>query len=150
MFEDLQRSASTPLTVLDKGGAGDCLFHSIAAGLEYMLRENSLSRGHVQTYFDTTDFTYTPQSKHMVLKLRRMVATYTTSPTRGPEHILRFLMTCEVQQRAQVDWFDAWDPQALLRESGFECLLSVSVVVAAGHSEEPRGSKKGAQKHEQS
>ena len=86
-------------------------------------------------HFQAADFT---QGKpHIVSKLRNMVAQRVTRFS--PETLLEVVLNCRFQKVARI-WRDSWDPELVLRQTGFDFLLEASTVVYVSAMEYERNS----------
>ena len=112
---------------LEAGGGGDCLFHSVAAGLEAMLQSNTPAAQLVLRTFHVRDFT---QGKpHIVQRLRTIVAAGIRNL--GDEDQLENMVTY-INWRRSGYWHDSWDPENLLHRHGFSRLLHATTIEAVG------------------
>ena len=123
---------------LEAGAEGDCLFHSIAAGLEEMMQEETLqgspsSAQHVLHSFTAEDFG--KGKLHLVAKLRGLVAKGVADLP--PEDLLNLMITSVQYQLASARqhgnnrvWRDEWYPIDLLRDNGFGDLIHATSVAA--------------------
>jgi hypothetical protein len=126
---------------LEAGSGGDCLFHSIAAGLQGMLEGDQDSQLQVLQSFTVGDFHKGKQ--HLVAKLRGFVANGVAEMP--PEEFLNLLVTAVQCQQGSVGhlasdqvWPDRWDPSTVLRRSGFRELINATSVAAVGPNEDGR------------
>ena len=119
------------LHALEAGGGGDCLFHSIAAGLEHMLQLDPAAAQHVLQHFAMEDAC--KKKPFMVKKLRSFVAERTAQLP--PETLLNFIVRFADEERLGL-WHDHWpvQPGALLQQCGFGILDGAETVEAVGAS----------------
>ena len=67
------------------------------------------------------------------------MAAHTASDTDHPENALNFLISSFHSKRSQPEnWHDLWDPEAILRESGFGALLHAESVKGVGRNDDQR------------
>ena len=118
-------NAAWSLRALDAGGAGDCLFHSVAAGLELMVQSNPLAAQHIFARIPLEDFCKT--KAFLVKLLRRFVAE--SVDALPIEEILSHLISMSTCERLGA-WHDAWHPIAILRAAGLSFLLDAATVEA--------------------
>ena len=123
-----QRSTSPwKVVTLEAGAGGDCLFHSVAAGLEAMLQSNTPAAQLVLQTFQVHDFT---QGKpHIVQRLRNCVAAGIRNL--GDEDQLENMVTY-INWRRSGYWQDLWDPEDFLHRHGFSQLLHATTIEAVG------------------
>jgi hypothetical protein len=123
----LDKESPSPvlMTSLEAGGEGDCLFHSIAAGLEQMLQDTSHNSEAVQFVLKRIPLRDFALGKdHMVQCLRNHVAD-------RMRDLQDFeLLDTLVSYMWQDNWRDGWNPAELLRRCGFEALQHATTVLA--------------------
>ena len=114
---DKESPSPVLMTSLEAGGEGDCLFHSIAAGLEQMLQDTSHNSEAVQFVLNKIPLRDFAKGKdHMVQCLRNHVAD-------RMRDLQDFeLLDTLVSYMWQDNWRDGWNPAELLRRCGFEAL----------------------------
>ena len=127
-FLDASAGAYT-LTALEAGAGGDCLFHSVAAGIESLLHACPEARDDVLRAVPAAHFA---TGKAAIVRcLRRLVADRLAGLQ--PEDFLNFLVSCVLQQQENPGlWFDLWHPADVLAQQGWSFLTSVETVEAVG------------------
>jgi hypothetical protein len=117
------------LSAFEAGAGGDCLFHSVAAGLEGLLRACPEARAEVLRAVPAEYFA--GEVRSLVGRLQRLVADRLAR--QPPEEFLNFLVSCALQQQANPGlWFDLWHPVDLLDRQSFGFLTSAETVEAVG------------------
>jgi hypothetical protein len=114
------------------GGDGDCLFHSVAAGLEHLLLESTAASRHVLRHVPLTVFS--SDRLAVVQHLRNMCAEQID--TWSWEELLNYYVRACMDQELG-EWRDLWNPTALLREYNLEILIGCDTVRAV--SDNPNG-----------
>ena len=89
------------LSAVEAGGAGDCFFHSVAAGLEQMMQKAGAARRAILRRLSQNDFAR--GHGHLVQKLRDFVAQRITG--QNEETLLNISITCHTQKQIGV-WQD--------------------------------------------
>ena len=117
---------------MEVGGNGDCLFHSVAAGLEHLLLESTAASRHV---LHRIPLTVCSSGKLAVVQhLRNMCAEQIE--TWSWEELLNYYVRASMDQNLG-EWRDLWNPTALLRDHNFEILIGCDTVRAV--SDNPNG-----------
>ena len=117
---------------LEVGGDGDCLFHSVAAGLEHLLLESTAASRHVLRHVPLTVFSSGKLA--VVQHLRNMCAEQIDKWSW--EELLNYYVRASMDQELG-EWRDLWNPTALLREYNLDILIGCDTVRAV--SDNPNG-----------
>ena len=116
------------LRTRDFGGAGDCLFHSIAGALGRMLQSDDLSiRRHILEKIPLQ--VWKEGQRSVMIALRQLSAAALSSWT--PENLLDYVLRASMDYRANV-FEDGWNPENILNETGFSFLNDCESVLAVG------------------
>ena len=117
------------LVALEAGGGGDCLFLSIAAGLQELAISNPNFRQH--GCCTMLDFDVGASSFEIARALRHIVGQRVSE--KPPEEFLDLMLTWALTEKAAPNtWLDGWSPSELLSECGFDFLLNFENVRAVG------------------
>ena len=115
------------IRALEAGGGGDCLFHSIAAGLAQMvLHLGDDATNHVS---DRVQLQELSSSSSAVRALRQLSASATDRW--HPEAFLDYMVNRSLAHQLG-DLQDLWNPTQLLMECGFEAIVGCESVLAFG------------------
>ena len=130
----LQRRFRTQVSLhsMEVGGNGDCLFHSVAAGLEHLLLESTAASRHVLHRIPLTVFSSGKLA--VVQHLRNMCAQQIE--TWSWEELLNYFVRASMDQNLG-EWRDEWNPSDLLRDHNLEVLIGCDAVRAV--SDNPNG-----------
>jgi hypothetical protein len=115
------------ISSLECGGGGDCLYHSIGAGLERMLREGH--ELHASPHVPAGVFD--GQRVTIVAHLRRLSATAWKEQT--DEDVINYVV-CAARRADNDDWLDMWSPKSILKQLQLQFLCGAGdddVVVKA-------------------
>lgn len=112
---------------LEVGGAGYCLFHSVAASLEALLQHSSEARGHVLQKVPMSVFA---NGKRAIVQHLRHLAARQLACWSWLD-ILNYCMQGCMRQSFN-DWPDQWSPETLLRRNQFGPILGADTVRALG------------------
>ena len=125
----VRRHMGCHIRAREAGGGGDCLFHSCAAVLERMRCADDFSaRQHVRSVFSTPTLQQNFESKvRMVQCLRNFSAEQ--FETWSPETFFDYLLRAAVDKQLG-EFEDAWNPEWMMREYGFGCLIDNSGALA--------------------
>ena len=126
-----QQQLKLKLTALEAGGGGDCLFLSIAEGLQQLaqIQPNFKQNGCCMML----DFEADTPTFDVAKELRRMVGERVSE--KPPEEFLDLMLTWAMTEKATPDqWFDGWSPSQVMHECGFGFLLDFENVRAVGHT----------------
>ena len=122
------------LRSLDAGGDGDCLFHSIGAGLAYMLNSNGPAAAHLRDRCSEFVLPLTKSRLEVVRHLRNLTATGVMKS--DDTDFLNLLVSASLQEKGGV-WHDRWSPSRLLFMHSFGELVGCDAVRAVGPNPSP-------------
>ena len=114
----------------EAGGGGDCLFHSMSAALDSMVRDAD-ARKHVRRAMPSVISLH--EGEEAVHHMRHLVSLDMVYWT--PEDFLDFVCLAERREVLGV-WPDGWSPKAALNSSLFKDLSGCESVLAVGPAED--------------
>jgi len=128
-----RRHLHCDIVAREAGGGGDCLYHSIAAGIMQLL---ATSDDLATSMSKVLGMDFRMASKfERAQALRRLVAKELQAME--PEAFLNLMLTFVADERAG-GWKDEWSPTAAFAESGFSCIRHADLVQAVSQNEDGR------------
>ena len=112
---------------LQVGGSGDCLFHSVAAGLEDLLKHSDAAYHHVVQHIPIDIFREGKRS--IVRRLRSLSANVLVQE---PDEVLLDYLLQGVMRERFNQWPDQWSPTRVLQANSFHDLLHCDTIRAVG------------------
>ena len=113
---------SVDIHSLEVGGNGDCLFHSVAAGLERLLLQSTAASRHALRRVPLRVFS--SGARAVVQQLRNIFAEQIEQWSW--EELLNYFVTAAMNQQLRT-WNDQWNPTALFGDLHLECIIGCDI-----------------------